>query len=82
MQKMTKTYKETLAVIETQLIYIETHLRNIDAHLERLNNQEDRQNATIAKNSIHIGLMWKIGGGLLALLGSGIAILLKALGVY
>jgi len=77
-----RRYIDIVASLETHIIYINTHLQSIDAHLEKLNNQENRQNVAIAKNSVRIGLMWKIGGGLLVLLSSGIAILLKALGVY
>ena len=77
-----RRYTDIVASLETHIIYIQTHLRNIDAHLGRLNTQENRQNVAIAKNSVRISLLWKIGGSLLALIGSGIALLLKIMGVY
>ena len=78
-----RRYTDIVASLETHIIYIQTHLRNIDAHLERLNTQENRQNVAIAKNSVRIGLLWKMGwGSLLALITGVIAILLKIIGVY
>jgi len=77
-----RRYTDIVASLETHIIYIQTHLRNIDAHLEKLNTQENRQNVAIAKNSVRIGLLWKIGSGLLALTAGAIATLLKIMGVY
>jgi len=82
MNKPHETIREIVVRIDERVIAIQTNIVKVFAHLERLNNQENRQNVAIAKNSVRIGLMWKIGGGILVLLGSGIAILVKALGIY
>ena len=76
-----RTYKEIVASLETHIIYINNHLQNIDSHLERLNSGEGMQNVAIAKNSVRISLIYKIGGSLLAA-GGGTALALKLMGVF
>ena len=84
-QKMAdkRTYKDILASVETHFIYINTHLTNIDQHLEKINTVNVKQEVKIARNKDRIGLISKIGGGLLTILSGGsVALILKLLGVY
>ena len=78
-----RKYTETLASIETHFIYINNHLSNIDHHLEKINTTNLAQEVKIQRNKDRISLHSKIGGGIVALLGSAtVAVILKLVGVY
>ena len=78
-----RSYKETLASVETHFIYINNHLGNIDQHLNAINNTNLEQEVKIIRNRDRIGLFYKIAGGLGTLCGAGlIALLLKLLEIY
>ena len=78
-----RNYKDILASVETHFIYINNHLANIDSHLEKINTTNLEQEVKIAKNKDRIGLGYKLGGGLLTVLGGGtIAGILHLFGVY
>jgi len=62
--------------------YINNHLGNIDQHLEKINTTNLDQEVKIIRNKDRISIGYKIGGGLLVVLGGGlIAFLLTMLGV-
>jgi len=66
-----------------QITYIENHLRNIDHHLEKINTTDLKQEVAIARNKDRISLIFRIGGGLLTLLTTGlVALILKLVGIY
>ena len=77
-----RTYKEIAVSIETHVAYINNHLQNIDSHLEKINTTNLAQEVKIARNKDRIGLIWKIGGVLLTLLGGSLAFILHLLGLY
>ena len=73
---MTKpTYTETVARIETHLIYIREHAEKTDKHLEKLNDTVADQQNQITRNTTRIGLAFKIIGGLVTLAAIVIPIL-------
>ena len=77
-----RTYKEIARDIEnyvkaqgglfnTHMSYINNHLGNIDGHLEKINTTNLDQEVKIVRNKDRIGLIFKIIGGILLLLGGG-----------
>jgi len=84
-----RKYTEVLASVETHIIYINNHLGNIDQHLEKLNTTNQKQElkinenkGEISKNKGRIGLLFKIGGGVITILCGAFALILKILGIY
>ena len=78
-----RPYKEILASLETHFIYINNHLQNIDSHMEKINSTNLEQEVKIAKNKDRISLGYKIGGGILSIIGAGgIAGIIHLLGVF
>ena len=75
-----RKYTEVLASIETHITYINTHLRNLDGHLEKINTTNLAQEVKILRNKDRIGLIYKIGGGLITILVT--ALILSLFGVY
>ena len=68
MYKMERTYKETSAVIETQLIYIESHLKNIDQHLNNINTDAKANRKDTDKNTNNIKWIIRLGGSIFTLI--------------
>ena len=67
-------------ILEVQ--YIKNHLRNMDGHLEKINTTNLKQEVKIARNKDRIGLILKVGGVLITLLGGSFAFILHLLGLY
>ena len=68
------TYTETLASVETHILYmrerverIDTHVERIDNHLGKLNDSVAKQQTQVARNKDRINLIFKVSGGLLTL---------------
>ena len=74
--------KAQVEIFNTHMVYINNHLSNMDGHLEKINTTDLGQEVKIARNKDRISLIFKIGGGLFAVLGGGAAFVLHLLGVY
>jgi len=78
-----RSYSEIVASIETHIIYINNHLANVDSHLEKINTTNLKQEVKIAKNKDRITLGYKIGGGILSIILTGLLALgLHLIGIY
>ncbi len=80
-----RSYKEVLASLETHIIYINNHCKNVDSHLAKLNDTVADSKLEIARlkvNKLSTTSLYKIGGGLLTIIGGAVTLVLKLTGVF
>ena len=71
-----------MAAYNITIEYVKNHLGNIDSHMGKINDTNLKQEVKIARNKDRIGLIFKVGGVLLTLLGGSLAFILHLLGLY
>ena len=70
---LTKDRDELLGRLDERTRNIYTLTEKQEKHLEKINGAITEQRVKIEKNTVRIGLMWKLGGGLFVII-SGILI--------
>jgi len=62
------SYKDLVIRLDEHMESVDAHLEKIDKHLGKLNDRTNNCEVQVEKNKTRIGLIFKIGGGLVTVL--------------